>query len=107
MEKLTDELEAQLRQQHGEIVVAKTKHGDLAFRCPTDVEHEDFQEGLGKPKANRSAVFRQYCLAACVFPKSREAAAAIFEKLPALPAKLTDVLSDLAGFNVEITVKKG
>lgn len=106
MEKLTEELEAKLRQEHGDLVVARTKHGDLAFRCPTDMEHEDFQEALIKAKSNKSAACRQYCLSALAFPK-RDAAVAIFEKLPALPASLADHLSDLAGANVEITVKKG
>ena len=106
MERLTEETEAKLRQEHGDLVVAKTKHGDMAFRTPTDTEHEDFQETLTKPKSNKSAACRQYCLCAVVFPK-RDAAVTIFEKLPALPAQLADNLSDLAGGNAEITVKKG
>ncbi|MBA2724287.1 MAG: hypothetical protein H0U56_15645 [Methylibium sp.] len=107
MSKLTDELEAQLRSQHGDLVIARTpKHGDLAFKCPTDTDHEEFQEAVTKAKTHKSAAVRQYVLSCLVFPK-REEAAEVFSKLPALPPTLADKLSDLAGADIELNVKKG
>ena len=70
--------EAELRAQHGDIVVAKVHGKEFAFQTPTDTDYEEF-----------------------------DALEAAFRVQPASAARIADSLSDLAGASVEVTVKKG
>jgi len=107
--------EAELRAQHGDLVVAKIAGKTFAFKTPTDTDYESFiQEHakVGGDKVKIGPLFREYCLKSLVFPETGgkpelDALEAAFRAQPATAAKIADKLSDLAGADVEVTVKKG
>lgn len=102
-------VEAKLRQEHGELVVAKIAGVEFAFKTPTDTDYEEMQEGIlkaGNDKKRIGPVFRQYCMSALVHPTTDELETAL-RKQPAAAARIADALSDLAGAEIEISVKKG
>jgi hypothetical protein len=96
-----------LAKEHGEIVHATLPDGQLiAFRRPTQEEWEDLQHALRSGK-RAPLVYRELALRTAVEPTDLEKLGAIFERRPALPALLSDQMSDLVGADIEFTVKKG
>lgn len=101
------ELLAKLEQDHGPCASTQTPDGTFfAFRRPSLDEWEDFQEKLSKGRP-RGACFRELAQITCIYPEDMSALNAAFDRWPALPPRLSDALSDLAGAEIEVTVKKG
>lgn len=108
-------IEAQLREKYGDIAVAKVAGKEFAFQTPTDTDYEEFQQSiirLGNDKIKGGPVFRELCLKSLVYPEAGgkpdvDSLEAAFRKQPASALKISDKLSELAGSDVEITVKKG
>lgn len=103
---MTEEELARLRAEHGPIAIVKAQGLELAFKTPSGPTWEEFQDKVAAgSKVPRGAAFRELCHRCLVLP-SREEAQAVFERLPALPAKISNTLADLAGAEAEIEVKK-
>jgi hypothetical protein len=113
--KVDKQTETELRHKHGDIAIAKVAGKEFAFRTPTDTDYEEFQQGLikvGNDKAKAGPTFREFCLKCLVYPEvsgkpDLDSLEASFRAQPATPLKIGDKLSELAGADVEITVKKG
>jgi hypothetical protein len=98
-----------LTKEHGELAFAVVAGVEFAFKCPTDTDYEEYQQAIlnaGNDRKKIGPAFRQYCLSCVVAPSPDELAAA-FRKQPAAPSRIADKLSELAGADVEVTVKKG
>jgi hypothetical protein len=103
------EKEKKLRQEHGDLVVVTVAGVEFTFKTPTDTDYEEYQQAIlnaGNDRKKIGPAFRQYCLSALVDPGPDELAGA-FRKQPAAASRIADKLSELAGADVEITVKKG
>ena len=106
--------EAELREKYGDLVIAKVAGKEFAFKTPTDTDYEEFQQGIAKAgtsdKVKLGPLLREYCLKSLVAPAppgGTDDLEAAFRVQAAAAAKIADKLSDLAGADVEITVKKG
>jgi hypothetical protein len=105
MAELSEEQEAEFKKQHGDIAVVATKYGVLVFKSPSLDAHERWQEKFADGKSSKSSATREYVLSALVQP-ARDEAAAIFEKMAALPPKVANKLAEMIGADIEIEVKK-
>jgi hypothetical protein len=95
-----DELEA----THGRCAQVEIAGRLYVFRAPTLDEWEDYQDSLGKKR--RGVCFRELSQLTCVHPTLEELQA-LFASLPAIATRIADAVSDLAGADIELTVKKG
>jgi hypothetical protein len=99
--KQIEELEA----KHGRGCHLTTEGGKLLFfRALTLDEYEDYQDRLGKGK--RGPILREMAQVTCV-NASPEELSTEFQKTPALAGRVSDALAELAGGDLEVTVKKG
>lgn len=93
---------AELEELHGKenLAVAKLPDGRLVVaRKPTLTEWESYQQDAGKRSANRGLA-----LQCGLEPDDPEKLAEVFEHWAALPGKIADALSDLAGVNHRMDV---
>lgn len=106
--------EAKLHEQHGDLVIAKIAGKEFAFKRPEDTDYEEFQQGIAKVGSNDKVkigpLFREYCMKSLVdppLPSGADVLEQAFRVQPATAARIADKLSDLAGADAEVTVKKG
>lgn len=93
---------ADLTAKHGSVAHVVCAGKLHAFRCPTLDEFEDYQENLSKKR--RGVCFRELAQQTCV--TSLEELQAAFQKIPVLATRISDALTELAGGDIEVTVKK-
>ena len=106
---MTEEQKARLealQKEHGRIAHTVLDDGTmLAFRSPTLDEWEDFQEALSGTK-RKGATYRELAQRTCVEP-GVDALKKLFAQYPALSVAIAGTLSELAGSEIEVTIKKG
>lgn len=102
---ISEQVLAELKSKHGDVAVVSTPLGDLAFRTPTQDEHERWVDKCTEGTSSKTSATREYVLCAVVHP-SRQDAVSIFEKYGAMPPKIAGKLAELAGSNFEIEIKK-
>lgn len=76
------------------------------FRSPDLDEFEDYQSALSKGEKLRGACFRELAQVTLIEPDVEELQKT-FEAYPVFPARIADSLSEVAGSEIELTVKKG
>lgn len=103
--KGTDEIIDRLRQEHGEIAVFRTRHGPLVLKTPAQADFQRFTDAVTADKASKYITMRVFVLSCVVYPE-REAAEALFMKLPALVPSCAVECQKLAGSEVEAEVSK-
>lgn len=94
----------EIEREHGRVASAVIQGQLYAFRAPTLEEWEEYQDGLGKRP--RGACFRELSQITCVHP-SLDELQQLFDRLPGIGARIADAVADLAGADIELTVKKG
>lgn len=94
----------ELQREHGRVASAEIQGQLYVFRAPTLEEWEEYQDGLGKRP--RGACFRELSQVTCVHPSVGELQE-LFDRLPGIGARIADAVADLAGADIELTVKKG
>jgi hypothetical protein len=94
---------ADLEKKHGKIAHLVLDGELLAFRRPELEEWEAYQEDLGKRP--RGVCYRQLALVTILSPTT-EKLNDFFARYPALNARIADAVTELAGANLEFTVKK-
>lgn len=94
----------ELGSQHGRVAHVELDGKLYVFRAPTLDEWEDFQEALGKKR--HGACFRELAQVTLVHP-TLEDLQAMFQAHPGITARIGDAVGDLAGADIEVTVKKG
>lgn len=104
---LSQEQIAALKSEHGQSLVSfSTPEGkDLVFKKPGRAVWADFVASVSNERTPRETAIRRLALACAVSPKADEVDA-IFAEYPALPARVTDELSKLAGASEEFEAKK-
>ncbi|MFO7179580.1 MAG: hypothetical protein DIU78_012860 [Pseudomonadota bacterium] len=98
---------AQLQAEHGSLAHFVVGGQLFAFRKPTLEEWEDFQDSVSTGRKKRGVAYRELAMRCLVEPGDLDALAALFERNPGFNARIGDALSDLAGADLEVTVKKG
>jgi hypothetical protein len=94
----------ELQRQHGRIAHVEVDGKLYVFRCPTLDEWEDHQERVGKVR--RGPLLRELAQSTCVHP-DLEQLQGLFQAHPGVTARIGDVVAELAGADIEFTVKKG
>lgn len=93
-----------LQKEHGRTAATVMEDGTLlVFRAPDLDEWEEFQESLKTKR--RGAAYRELAQLTCVHPEL-EALQKVFKKYPAASIPIANVLSEMAGGEIELTVKK-
>jgi|SRR5690606_3562591 len=95
----------ELQRAHGNCAHVEVGGKLYVFRAPSLEEWEDYQEKLAKGRV-RGACFRELAQVTCVHPEVEDLQA-LFERIPAIATRIADAVSDLAGADIELTVKKG
>jgi len=95
---------AELIREHGMCAHLEVGGQLFVFRAPTLEEWEDYQDKL--VKRTRGVCFRELAQVTCVYPSVDELQK-LFERVPAVATRIADAVSDLAGADLELTVKKG
>ena len=94
----------ELKATHGDVAVVRTLGVVYVFRPPNQAEldrwHDEVRESKGTLQAHR-----KLAVSCCVLP-SVDAAMVLFDKKAMLATKVVDVLTDLAGADIEIEVSK-
>lgn len=104
---MKDEELSALRAQHGNRTAEATIDGQvIVFKTPTLADWETFTEKLTNGKSGKAPAMRELCYSCLVHP-ARQELMNMFERLPALPARLADVIGALAGGEIEVVLKKG
>jgi len=96
---------AELREKHGPIAHLTLPDGRLlAFRAPRLEEHEDWLDRIHRGN-QRGPIYREAANTTSITP-SPEELAEVFERYPALPARISDALAELAGADLVLAIKK-
>lgn len=105
--ELTDEKIAELKQKHGETLIAVNAPSgvQMVFKKPSKEAWARFQDGLSREKVSRSVALRVLALDCVTFP-SQQDAAAVFDEFPGFPGTLSVKLAELAGQTEDLDVKK-
>lgn len=104
--------EAELRQKHGDLVIARVAGKEFAFATPTQTDYEQLVQSIAKvgssDKVKLGPTFREFCLKSVVFPDDDAVGQleGAFQKQPAAATTIANALQDLAGADVEVSVKK-
>lgn len=93
-----------LEEQHGEVLVLETDHGDLAFRMPTQDEYNVFLDQIHDEEM-RTRATRTLISISLVVP-DKEGLAAILKKRPGLVTPLGNQLTEWAGLQKSAVRKK-
>ncbi len=112
MSTMTEERIAELRKEHGEVAVARTRFGDFVFKPPELEDYEIFKDKLldaQNPNSKQSlgAAQREFCQCCLADATQLSDLQTYFKKQPGSVAKIADRLGDLAGNEVEVEIKKG
>lgn len=94
----------ELEKAHGRIAHVLVDGTLYVFRSPTLDEFEDYQENLAKKR--RGACHRELAQLLLVHP-ALESLQAAFARYPLLATRISDAVADMAGADLELTVKKG
>lgn len=94
---------AELQAKHGRVAHVVVDGKLYVFRAPTLDEWEDHQERI--TKVRRGALLRELAQATCVHP-DLDQLKALFAAYPGVSARIGDAVADLAGADIELTVKK-
>lgn len=108
----TEEKLAELRSKYGEIVTIESPFGDFAFRTPALDDWERHQERIKRSlmpnsKESMSASNREIAQVSLAEPSQLQELKALFARKPAIAGAIADKLGELAGGDIEITIKKG
>lgn len=76
------------------------------FRPPTLDEFEEYQSAVGSGSKPRGVCFRELAQLTLVFPETVEELQAAFERYPIFSARISDAIAEVAGSEIELTVKK-
>lgn len=96
---------AQLKAEHGAVVVIDTRFGRMVFKPPSQTDYERFIDKVVTDKGGKSAAARELCQMCVVYP-SLDEVRETFKKLPAIPLVVAPALVDLAGAELEVAVQK-
>jgi hypothetical protein len=95
-----------IKAEHGKELVSVEVNGqDYVFKKPSRTVWTDFIDSVTKDRSSKEIAIRRLALACAVYPKTEDVIQ-VFEAYPALPAKVTAELSDLAGQADSFDVKK-
>jgi hypothetical protein len=105
--ELSDEKIAELKQKHGnDLIAVNAPDGSrMVFKKPTKEVWAYFQDGLSKDKIQRSVCLRRLALDCAVLPSPQDASV-LFDVYPAFPAVISNQLAELAGQSEDLDVKK-
>lgn len=100
--------EAKLREEHGDLVIAKIAGKEFAFKTPTQTDFETLVNAISQGKAKLGPLMREFCLKSVVHPEPGgiEALEAAFAAQPASALTVGNALQELAGADSEVVVKK-
>lgn len=96
----------ELQAANGRVAHVEVDGKLYVFRAPSLDEWEDFQENMGGGKKRRGVCFRELAQQTLVHPTLDELQA-LFQAHPGLTARIGDAVGELAGADIEVTVKKG
>lgn len=96
---------AQLKAEHGAVVVIDTRFGKLVFKPPHHADFERFIDRISSDKNSKIAAARELCQM-CVVHPSLDEARVIFQRLPAIPPTIVVALGEIAGNDIEAVVQK-
>lgn len=77
----------------------------FVFRAPELEEWEEYQEKLTKTTA-RGPLYREISQLMLVYPTTLEPLQSLFKRSPAAATRIADAVTELAGADLELTVKK-
>jgi len=98
----------ELKEKYGELAQASIDGVTYAFRCPKQDEFEEYQAAVTRARDRKSMAgphYRQLANQCCV-THNHEELDKLFQARPAAPIKICDVLAEMAGADIEFTVKK-
>jgi hypothetical protein len=105
VKKENEERLAALKAEHGQVAYLELPGGRLiAFKKPTLEAWEDYQEA--RQKQTTGLAQRQLCLATRLLPQEAAELNEIFKEYPALNARISDAVIEMAGVDMNLTVKK-
>lgn len=94
----------ELQAKHGRIAHVEVDGKLFAFRAPSLDEWEDYLESLTKKR--RGVCHRELAQVVLAHP-ALEDLQALFQSQPGITARIGDAVAELAGNDIEVTVKKG
>lgn len=103
---LTEERVVELKQRHGERLVALEEPIQMVFKAPLRRVWAEFQDAISKDKGTREGAYRRMVLACRVYPDTEADVAAVFDNYPGLPTRIGDKLGELVGIGDDIEIKK-
>jgi hypothetical protein len=103
---LTEERVLELKQKHGDRLIAIEEPTPMVFKAPLRRVWAEFQDAISKDKGTREGAYRRMVLACRVYPDTEADVASVFDDYPALPTKIGDKLGELVGIGDEIEIKK-
>lgn len=103
-ESANDAAFEELVKEHGNCARLDLDGKLYAFRTPTLEEWEEYQDRINNPKRPKGASFRELIQTTCV--TSLEDTQALLKRRPAVAQPIAAAVCELAGIDVEVTVKK-
>lgn len=102
---LTDEQVVELKQKHGDRLMALEQPVEMVFKAPPRSVWAEFQESISRDKGTREGAYRRLCLKCAVHPQMSDIER-VFDEYPGLPTKVGDRLAELVGIGDDFEVKK-